>query len=462
MAYSQLPEEGAGESAYIRQALERRAADYYVQLRTPKETWKNIDDLEPQLVEFEHRVRAGDYDDAYQVLEPIDYDHLFLWGYYTRLVGLREQLIDRLVDSTQVINLNNLGLVYGILGQVERAIRFYEQALAIARKIDDRLWEGAVLGNLGYTYYILGQVEQAIKLYEEALIIARETGDRQGESIWFGNLGDVYRVLGQIDQAISFHEQALIIAREINDRRWEGDSLGLLGRTYHDLGRFERAIGFYKQALTIAHEINDHWHKSTWLGNLGRAYCDLGQIERAIKFYEEALTIAHKIGDRREESYHLLGMGKTLLAIGELSKSSRCYTEALALDIPDTNYHVMLALGIVLLLQHKVGTRKIFIDAISHCQAILDKTASLYEPRYVLATALVGKAATNPGWVEQEKRSELLTPALTEYQRALEITAAPGIVQDAIRNLELIQAAGIEGLEPVFELLESALEENDN
>jgi len=37
------------------------------------------------------------------------------------------------------------------------------------------------------------------------------------------------------------------------------------------------------------------------------------------------------------------------------------------------------------------------------------------------------------------------------------ITAAPGIVQDAIRDLELIRAAGIEGLEPVFELLEEAL-----
>ena len=43
----------------------------------------------------------------------------------------------------------------------------------------------------------------------------------------------------------------------------------------------------------------------------------------------------------------------------------------------------------------------------------------------------------------------------------LEITAAPGVVQDAIRNLELIQAAGIEGLEPVFELLENAEYEPD-
>ena len=33
----------------------------------------------------------------------------------------------------------------------------------------------------------------------------------------------------------------------------------------------------------------------------------------------------------------------------------------------------------------------------------------------------------------------------------------PSVVQDVLRDLELIRAAGIEGLEPVFELLEEVL-----
>ena len=54
---------------------------------------------------------------------------------------------------------------------------------------------------------------------------------------------------------------------------------------------------------------------------------------------------------------------------------------------------------------------------------------------------------------EESERAKLLALALAEYQQALEITSAPGIVQDAIRDLELIRAAGGEGLEPAFELL---------
>jgi len=49
----------------------------------------------------------------------------------------------------------------------------------------------------------------------------------------------------------------------------------------------------------------------------------------------------------------------------------------------------------------------------------------------------------------------VVAQSLEEYRRELEICAAPGVVRDALRDLEMIRAAGIEGLEPAFELLES-------
>ena len=48
---------------------------------------------------------------------------------------------------------------------------------------------------------------------------------------------------------------------------------------------------------------------------------------------------------------------------------------------------------------------------------------------------------------------------LAEHGRAFSNYSAKGVFQDAISDLELIRAAGIEGLEPVFELLESAIED---
>jgi hypothetical protein len=61
--------------------------------------------------------------------------------------------------------------------------------------------------------------------------------------------------------------------------------------------------------------------------------------------------------------------------------------------------------------------------------------------------------ACGPRWAGEGERAGLLAPALAEYRRALGICAAPGVVHDALRDLEMIQGAGIEGLKPVFELL---------
>jgi tetratricopeptide (TPR) repeat protein len=540
-AYRQIPsviDEDKGPGSYNRRNLELRAAEFYASIRKPEGEWQTIDDLEPQLAEFEHRVRAGDYDGACSVLELVDSDYMLLWGHYTRLVELREKLLGQLTDPhLRVANLGGLGNAYRALGQVERAIGYYEEALAVARKVGDRQAEGAVLGRLGSAYRVLGQFEWASELYEKALDIAREMGDRREEGIQLSHLGLAYRALGQVERAINLYEEALAIAREINDRRGEGANLFNLGRAYRALGQIERAIDYYEEALAIARqtgyrrgegidlgylglaccsvgqieraiqlyeealaiarEIGDRWNEGVWLSNLGFAYSALGQVERAISYYEDALAIACEIGDRRGEdiqighlgsayrvlgqleraimlhqqalviareignrwgeSYQLLDLGKALLTIGELANAYQCCQEALELNVLQTAHLAALMLGIVLLHRGEPAARDAFADAAAHCRVRLDRTASLYRARYTLAMALAGQAVCDPRWPRAGERAALLAPALAEYRRALEICSALGVVQDALRDLELIRAAGIEGLEPVFELLEEAL-----
>jgi tetratricopeptide (TPR) repeat protein len=85
--------------------------------------------------------------------------------------------------------LSKLGILHYTLGEMRRAIEYYEEALAIAREIGDRRGEGADLGNLGNAYSALGEVARAIDYYQQALEIAREIGDRRGEAFTSWNLG---------------------------------------------------------------------------------------------------------------------------------------------------------------------------------------------------------------------------------------------------------------------------------
>ena len=105
-AYGQLTEDE-------RQDLHRKAAAFYRELRTPQESWQTLEDLQPQLDEFEQLVQAEAYDTACDVLTDIDFHYLMLWGHVALMRDLHLQLRDRVVDKTlQGNHLGNLGIAY--------------------------------------------------------------------------------------------------------------------------------------------------------------------------------------------------------------------------------------------------------------------------------------------------------------------------------------------------------------
>lgn len=499
-AYSQLPEKGIIESTYTRQALERRAADYFLQLRTPPEKWKSIEDLEPQLNEFEHRIRAGDYDDACQVLNKIDSDYLYLWGHYNRLVEMRKRILGKLsLKNLQAANLDQLGRAYYSLGKFERAIELYKDALTITRRLGDYQQEGVQLGHLGRAYRALGHLKQALRYYKQAWNAARETNDQINEGIWIGHMGIAYRNLGYIDKSIACYKQALTLARETNDLWQKGMWLGNLGISYWDLGQFDQAMKLCKQGLDIAQEIGDRRETAYRLLGLGNVYRELGKsrqaiylyrkalplfreignqwgeevlighmaianyylqnTERAIKLHTDALTLAKKTGDKRGQSRQMIGLSRILLAQREISKAYQFCTEALKLDVPETSYQAALILGIIMLHQHsQEEASRMFENAINLCQSILEKSEGLYKAQYALAASMIGQTISTSHWMKKDNHTTdlILASALEEYQRALEITAAPSVVRNAICDINMIQATGVKGLEPVLELLENA------
>ena len=99
-ARSQLPPGSPGDppAAFTLTGLQARAADYYTQIRTPRESWRTLDDIRPQLAEFELRCDTGDYDTAATVLADIDFDYLRVWGHYRTLVDLHGRIHGRITD----------------------------------------------------------------------------------------------------------------------------------------------------------------------------------------------------------------------------------------------------------------------------------------------------------------------------------------------------------------------------
>ncbi len=134
-------------------------------------------------------------------------------------------------------------------------IHWTEVALKAAKRLKRRGSEGNALCVLGLAYRNLGEAKRAIKFYEEYLAIVRELDNRHGEGNALGNLGLAYAALGETRKAIEFFEQQLIITREIGDRRGEGNALWNMSLSLDKLGERERAIESAKSALKIYEEI---------------------------------------------------------------------------------------------------------------------------------------------------------------------------------------------------------------
>ena len=316
------------------------AYKYYLFLPLPEERTSK-EDVHPLIEAHYHACRAKDYDKAFNIIFYNNlHEDLDRWGNYRTLIDLYKGVLpqDHFNDKTLLDDignhstvLENLGLAYSHLGQVEKAIEYYEKALVIAREIGDRRGEGNTLGNLGNAYRNLGEVEKAIEYYEKALVIAQEIADRRGEGNALGNLGNAYRNLGKVEKAIEYYEKTLVIAREIGDGRGEGAVLGNLGNAYSVLEQVEKAIEYYEKALVIALEIVDRRNEGIWLGNLGSAYYYLGQVEKAIEYNEKALVISREIGDRRGEGTRLGSLGSAYIHLGQVGKAIEYHEKALVI-----------------------------------------------------------------------------------------------------------------------------------
>ena len=87
------PEDRAAEPPpFTRYALRHRAAEYFKETRKPREAWKTLDDVAPQLAEFDLRCAGRDWNTAASVLPELDFDYLLLWGHYRLIIDRHEQL----------------------------------------------------------------------------------------------------------------------------------------------------------------------------------------------------------------------------------------------------------------------------------------------------------------------------------------------------------------------------------
>jgi tetratricopeptide (TPR) repeat protein len=241
-------------------------------------------------------------------------------GHYPEAAATLEKGLDQARTSKIKINfmnfnerisgafLNNLGHVYEAMGQYDRSLECYQQALAIFTELKRRRPEAEQLRGLGWVYLNLGHYDRALEYNQKALAIIREERDCFLEGALLSNLGWLYFRMDRYDRAREYYQEALAIHRawciqpfnrpfELRNRGAEAIDLNGLGCIYKAMGQHGQAREFLQQALAINRKIKDRSGEGHNLNNLGEVYRHLGQYDLARQALEESAKIAHEVGN---------------------------------------------------------------------------------------------------------------------------------------------------------------------
>ena len=127
-------------------------------------------------------------------------------------------IFTRLKERSNIpIVLMDTGMVHRALGDYSAAEKAYQTALDIWRAEGNLSWQAHLLNNLGVLYHMKGQYEKAALAYHEGLVCAQRSRYARMEALIQASLGDLFAEIEEYDAAMQIYTEASKISREIKD-----------------------------------------------------------------------------------------------------------------------------------------------------------------------------------------------------------------------------------------------------
>ena len=150
-------------------------------------------------------------------------------GYFEQALALLLRLYPDGVHPDIAMNYTNLGVAYGKAGDPRKAIGYFEQSLALLPGsipvlmacIRDAVADAAIaanLGNLGGEYGRLKDPRRAIDYFEQALALHRKLypdGAHPDIAVDYNNLGVQYLLLRDFVKAIDAYDRSLALLLQL-------------------------------------------------------------------------------------------------------------------------------------------------------------------------------------------------------------------------------------------------------
>lgn len=299
--------------SYYYQGDFQTALEYYDQSATLAR------DAEGDESEFYIR-RVGDVGYCYQMMDQnapaLRYfqDALAL----ARNTGLSEEI---------ATNLNNLGYIYTEWGEYGLAVHCFEEAMDTDRGAGITAHSSTGLNNIGKVYELWGRPGEAIRYYNEALAIDRLSGDQAKTAVRLNNIAAVNRANGHFAEALDYFRQAYAIERQLGDKARVARRQVYMGETFLDMKQFDSAFYYFSVSGPQLKAMGLRNDLARLDYSLGRYYHEMGRFTEAGQMFESSLKLAASNGLKPLVMSNYLALSETARKAGDYRLAMEHFTK---------------------------------------------------------------------------------------------------------------------------------------
>ncbi|MBK6382353.1 MAG: sensor histidine kinase [Chitinophagaceae bacterium] len=186
-------------------------------------------------------------------------------------------------------------MFYKKTGSYQKAIPFFENAIALLIKMGDKESTAGQNLNLGNTYVELGNYKKATEKHLKALSLFEEIGSDRGISFCYQSLSNSFTQLKQYNTALLYANKSLKIKTTLNDRRGLGTAQSGLGNIYLGMGNFDKALIHFTESLSYAREQKNLLDEQTNYLSIAKVYAAKKEVQQAIEYFNKSKELAKQL-----------------------------------------------------------------------------------------------------------------------------------------------------------------------
>ena len=182
-----------------------------------------------------------------------------------------------------------------------KGLEFAKEGITLARHFKDLKTEAAILNEMGVLYRKLGELDKAMLYHKDALVIFKSTNDIMGQAYCFSNIASVNIDMGYYEMALEYANRSLELKKKLGDENQIAYSLRIIASIYHESGRYSEALPYYNQAMDYYERLNNKTEKANVMLNKAIASSSLHDDftpEIVDSLFSQAQIIYERVGSK--------------------------------------------------------------------------------------------------------------------------------------------------------------------